>query len=206
MTFDSFIQRRSLVNPLECPATCGMRKYEHRRRAARRRGVDSSCPLLVKSLRSPGEKCRNVAAARSECAHHVDWSAEDPLRDARRSCGECSIVIGARRRADECLSMWHVRQVARGPREVGSGQALMIVSKATSSGPRPNGGQSLSNQTNSGDTKFAGARQPGFSAIRSMTCTEQSSVRTVVNSNILEERWIISGDRGRSAVTGLKAS
>jgi len=82
----------------------------------------------------------------------------------------------------------------------------MIVSKATSSGPRPNGGQSLSNQTNSGDTKFAGARQPGFSAIRSMTCTEQSSVRTVVNSNILEERWIISGDRGRSAVTGLKTS
>jgi hypothetical protein len=166
MTCNSFIQRRSLVNPLVCPATCGMSKHEHRRCAARRRGVDSSCPLLVKSLRSPGEKCRNVAAARSECAHHVDWSAKSPLRDARRSCGECSTLIGARRRADECLSMWHVRQVARGPREVGSGQALMIVSKATSSGPRPNGGQPLFNQTNCGDTKFGGARQPGFSVDR----------------------------------------
>jgi hypothetical protein len=130
-----FSVRRPVVTPRSraLDATCGPCSHEHRRRADCRRGVVGSRPLLVKPLRRSRKRGRNLTSPRSAGAHRVEWSAQEGLREARRGRGPCSALDEARRCANECVSMWYVRQVARRSRKIAICHAPLLGARLTAS-------------------------------------------------------------------------
>jgi hypothetical protein len=116
--------------------TRGLSSHEHLRRADCHPGVVGFCLLLVRASRRSSKTGRNLTSTRSACAHYFERSSEGCLREARRSQGTCSITEEARRCVNECLPMWHLRQVARGSREIAIGHVPVSGVKLASPGCR----------------------------------------------------------------------